>query len=129
MPFVSRREKSSRNIENIFKMSAPVPHINPIPHGRSFHSNPDIRNWRCHSAHIRHFDQSQSFDGYERRTVGAIGFFCLIFYSFPKISVRCPLDHYCRTDFEAVTMIPHGHADRSHYLMEPFKFVLETAYG
>lgn len=70
IPFVSRRETSTKKIENIFKMSAPVPHIDPMPHGRNFQSNPDVRNWRSSSAHIRHFDQSQSFDGYERRPVG-----------------------------------------------------------
>lgn len=69
MPFVSRREKNPRKIENVFKLSPPVPHIDPIPHGRNFLSNPDIRNWRSNSAHIRHFDQSQSYESYERRPV------------------------------------------------------------
>lgn len=69
MPFVSQRERNQK-LENVFKMSAPVPHIDPIPHGRNFHSDPDLRNWRCNSAHIRHFDQSQSYENYERRAVG-----------------------------------------------------------
>lgn len=85
--FVSRRENSPKKIENLFKMSAPVPHIVPIPHGRSFHSNPDLRSWRCSSAHhIRHFDQSQSFDGYERRPVGANVLYCYFIHFYHNIT-------------------------------------------
>lgn len=69
MPFVSQREKNPTKLENVFKLSPPVPHIDPIPHGRNFLSNPDIRNWRSNSAHIRHFDQSQSYESFERRPV------------------------------------------------------------
>ncbi len=52
-------------------MSPSISPIDPtIADGLYTHSNPDIRNLRSTSAHIRHFDQSQSFDGFEHRPVG-----------------------------------------------------------
>lgn len=130
MPFVSRREKNARKIENIFKMSAPVPHIEPIPHGRSFHSNPDIRNWRSNSAHIRHFDQSQSYENYERRPVS---FRVKCFNIFIYLSAQYVCNRYhqdpCHSVFETVwrTVTHRDRVDRLLYQMELFKCALEMA--
>lgn len=128
MPFVSRREKNAKKLENIFKMSAPIPHIEPIPHGRNFLSNPDIRNWRSNSAHIRHFDQSQSYESFEHRPVGSVVFHPFIISIHPdNVCNRYHRLVRCRTDYVTVwmNMTHRDHAVPLHYPMEPFKFVLE----
>lgn len=47
-----------------------IPNIDTDSRGRNLYSNPDVLNRRCSSAHIRHFDQSESFDSFDRRPVG-----------------------------------------------------------
>ncbi|KAG4066330.1 hypothetical protein HA402_000554 [Bradysia odoriphaga] len=50
-------------IENVFN----IPNIDLVSRGINLYSNPDILNRRCSSSHIRHFDQSESFDSFDRR--------------------------------------------------------------